>query len=124
MKQLTENFSDSEFLCKCGCVIPDELQDNLFLLVLNLQIIRDYIDQPISVSSGYRCVKHNRKVGGKPKSYHLSAMAADIKAKDYTPKELAKKIKELIDKKLILAGGLKAYTTFTHYDFRGKYVTW
>ena len=39
--QLSKNFKKSEFKCRDGSEVPDELMDNLKDLVENLQIIRD-----------------------------------------------------------------------------------
>ncbi len=47
-----------------------------------LQPIRDYINTPIKVNSGYRCEKLNKIVGGKPNSQHKLGEAADIIAHD------------------------------------------
>lgn len=47
-------------------------------LVVKLQIIRDTIDRPIIVGSGYRTKEHNKKIGGAKNSYHMKGMAADI----------------------------------------------
>ena len=122
--QLTKNFTLDEFKCKDGSQVPSELLDNVRELANNLQIIRDKLNKPIKITSGYRSKNHNAKVKGKPKSQHLLAKAADIKIDGMTPKEVASEIKKLMDSGLIKAGGLKAYANFTHYDIRGKYVTW
>lgn len=73
----TKNFSEKEFACKCcGQVkVSQELLDKL-------QIIRDEINLPITVTSGYRCEKHNKAVGGKENSQHLKGNAADITCSD------------------------------------------
>jgi uncharacterized protein YcbK (DUF882 family) len=46
-------------------------------LAEQLEYIRtDY--GPMHIASGFRCPKHNAAVGGKPNSYHLLGLAADI----------------------------------------------
>lgn len=51
----------------------------LSLLATNiLQPLRDAWGQPIVVSSGYRCEKLNKAVGGAKNSQHLFGEAADI----------------------------------------------
>lgn len=122
--ELTENFNLSEFKCKCGCAFPELLLLNVIELADNLQVIRDEINLPISVNSGYRCKPHNKKIGGKVKSMHLLAKAADIRVKGLTPLELRNIIKKLMNEGKIKKGGLKAYSTFVHYDIRGIYTTW
>jgi len=57
----------------------DEIIVNLKMLAEKvLQPIRDYINIPIKVNSGYRCEKLNKIVGGKANSQHLRGEAADI----------------------------------------------
>jgi len=43
-----------------------------------LDKIREEFNKPIKITSGYRTVKHNEKVGGKEKSSHLKGLAVDI----------------------------------------------
>lgn len=114
--QLTENFSIGEFACKDGTQVPDELKDNVLKLAQNLQVIRDTIGKPLQILSGYRSPAWNKKVGGKPRSFHMRAMAADLTVKDMTPKQLHKVILKLIDEKKIKNGGLGLYAGFVHYD--------
>jgi len=71
---LTQNFSKSEFACKCGCGF-----DNINVgLVNRLQVMRDIVGCPITVTSGCRCPKHNKEEGGAPESYHLKGEAVDV----------------------------------------------
>ena len=53
-ESLTKNFKISEFKCKDGTSVPDDLVDNVVLLCENLQALRDHIGKPIRVISGYR----------------------------------------------------------------------
>jgi uncharacterized protein YcbK (DUF882 family) len=48
------------------------------VLIDVLEDMRAYAGIPIQITSGYRCVKHNQEVGGKPSSAHLLGEAADI----------------------------------------------
>ena len=67
-------FSKSEFKCKC-CgenAINDKLIDML-------DIARGIVGVPFIVNSGYRCIYHNEKVGGRANSSHLKGLAVDIK---------------------------------------------
>jgi hypothetical protein len=45
-----------------------------------LQPLRDYLKVPIFVSSGYRCLRLNKAVGGACGSQHLTGEAADLQA--------------------------------------------
>lgn len=48
------------------------------LLLRKPNELRCKIQKPIIITSGYRCIAHNKKVGGVNTSYHLFGMAADI----------------------------------------------
>ena len=92
---LSINFKKSEFTCKCGAGIPNELMDNLRELVENLQIIRNKVEGPVHIVSGYRTTRYNRKIGGARKSQHLRAKAADIRASERSVEELYKIVLQL-----------------------------
>jgi uncharacterized protein YcbK (DUF882 family) len=75
-RKLTENFRENEFACKhCG-EIPDE--GISIRLVTGLQSLRDELEHPITIISGFRCSIHNHNVGGSSTSKHLDGIAADI----------------------------------------------
>ena len=58
--KLTKNFNLSEFTCKCGnCEIPPDVLGNIKILAEQLQIIRNRLNKPIKINSGYRCKYHN-----------------------------------------------------------------
>lgn len=123
--QLTENFHLSEFDCKDGTPVPDELLPNVKELAKNLQVIRDEIGQPLYISgSGYRTPEHNKKVDGAPKSQHLTASAADISSPGMSPEDLAAVIERLIIEERVKQGGIGVYAGFVHYDIRGKRARW
>ena len=44
-----------------------------------LEMMRISLGEPMVINSGYRCEKHNKKVGGAPNSAHLRGLAVDIK---------------------------------------------
>jgi hypothetical protein len=51
-------------------------------LIEKLERARDVAEVPFKINSGYRCLRHNKAVGGKPRSAHLSGEAVDIAADD------------------------------------------
>jgi hypothetical protein len=65
-RQITEQFAPSQ-----------EIIDNLKALTEQLQKIRDLVGV-IHVTSGYRCKRLNRIIGGAAKSQHIKGEAADI----------------------------------------------
>lgn len=122
--QLTKNFSLWEFRCKDGTDVPDEYLENVKELAENLQVLRDYIDKPIHVISGYRSPKYNRKIGGARRSQHMTAKAGDLIVKGMTPDEVKDAILQLIKEGKMKKGGIGLYTHFTHYDVRGFNRRW
>ena len=124
MTQLTKNFKLSEFRCRDGSDVPEELMENVVELAQNLQVLRDHIGKPINIISGYRSPSYNRKIGGARRSQHMSAKAADIKIKGLTPAEIKDIIVELVKSGEMKSGGIGLYTTFVHYDVRGRNARW
>jgi zinc D-Ala-D-Ala carboxypeptidase len=93
--QITENFSFYELtntshtaLLERNREFAETLKDNLNLLGILLQDIRDIIDKPITVSSGVRCPELNKKVGGTADSRHQKGLAADIQVKGMSAMEV------------------------------------
>lgn len=64
--------------------IPNDMNviRNLVRLSEFLQIIRNELQLPIIVNSGYRSKEVNESVGGVLSSYHVKGLAADIKCSD------------------------------------------
>tara|TARA_R110000824_G_scaffold322689_2_gene509639 strand:+ start:330 stop:746 length:417 start_codon:yes stop_codon:yes gene_type:complete len=122
--QLSKNFKKSEFKCRDGTAVPEELMQNLKELVDNLQIIRGYIKRPMHIISGYRTPKYNRRISGARKSQHMKAKAADIVVRGLKPKELREIIIDLIKEGKIKKGGVGLYRSFVHYDTRGFNARW
>lgn len=122
---LTKNFSLNEFACKDGTPVPKIYYNNVQMLANNLQILRDHLGVPVEITgSGYRTPSWNKKVGGVENSEHLTASAADINAKGYTPKQLGAVIEKLIKEGKMKQGGLGIYAGFVHYDIRGTKARW
>ena len=122
--KLTNNFSLWEFKCRDGTEVPDEYMENVKELAENLQVLRDYIQKPIIVISGYRSPTYNRKIKGARRSQHLFAKAGDLIVKGMTPDEVKEAIVYLIKEGKMKKGGVGLYTHFTHYDVRGFNRRW
>lgn len=128
--RLTNNFTLSEFNCKDGSKVPEKYMGNLQELADNLQVLRNFIEKPIMINSGYRSPNYNdvvlpsRGIKTAKNSFHKKAMASDIKVKGMTPKEVKEAIEFLILGGKMKQGGLKAYNTFVHYDVRGYKARW
>jgi hypothetical protein len=80
-----KHFIPREFTCACNglCDHPNVISIGL---VKKLDSIRHRIGMPVTIVSGTRCERHNRKVGGAPRSAHLAkdgvSYAADIHCPD------------------------------------------
>ena len=122
--QLTENFSLHEFDCNDGTPVPDGLLHNVEALAEQLQILRDYLKEPVRINSAYRHANYNKRIGGAPDSMHLRAMAADITVKSKTPKQVKAIIERLIKAKKLKFGGIGLYAGFVHVDIRQAYARW
>jgi len=104
--------------------MPDDVLENIKELAYHLQRLRDKLDKPIKINSAYRCVNHNRKIGGAKNSQHILGNASDIVVKDMKPIEVFNFVDKLQKLNMFKLGGLKAYNTFTHLDIRGYIARW
>lgn len=123
---ITEHFQYCEFDCHDKTPVPEIYYDNLKELCQNLEVLRLHVQRPINISSGFRTPEYNFKVGGKRKSQHLTASAADIYVKDLSPQALYEIIEYLINNGKMKEGGLGKYPhlTIIHYDIRGIKIRW
>lgn len=118
--RITRHFKLDEFHCRDGTEYPDEwLKYRLLPLCQQLELIRSHFgNRPISITSGYRTVTYNRKVGGVQHSQHIQGRAADIKVKGISARRVAGEIRELIRQGILQVTGLGSYHSFTHIDMR------
>ena len=71
----------------------EEIKKKLLILIDNcLEPIREIFGGPIIVSSGYRCEKLNKEVGGASDSQHMKGEAADLQPQSGSLKSLCKAI--------------------------------
>ena len=120
---LAPNLRVREFACGDGsdAVLIDQE------LVIVLQCIREHFGKPLHITSGYRTLTHNKKVGGSPKSQHLYGMAADIQVKNTPPEFVAQYAETLLPN----TGGFGLYPTksgrakgWVHVDVRKAKARW
>lgn len=86
-----EDFIRSEFACKCGCGYDDVDLG----LVTTLQALRYAVARPVVIISGCRCSEHNARVGGSPRSQHMTGRAADIHVRGMSSKQVEDVLKLL-----------------------------
>ena len=87
---ISPHFNLSEYACPCCHRVM--LHPRLLAKLVKL---RNVLERPVFITSGYRCSTYNRKVGGVVNSYHLIGLAADIKVKDVNLIELLGKAEEI-----------------------------
>lgn len=113
-RNITNHFKIKEFRCKDGSdqiMIEEEL-------CVKLEELRNKLNKPVQVLSGYRTKEYNKKVNGAEKSYHLTGSAADIKVKDTDVKLIA-----IVAAKVGFSG-IGVYDTFVHVDVRKDDYYW
>ncbi len=108
MPKISKHFTRAEVACKCGCGYDS--MDGETLMVADEA--RDFANEPITPSSGCRCSKHNKRVGGSENSQHPKARAIDLPVSN--PKALYKHL----CKKYPNQYGFGLYNTFVHVDTR------
>jgi len=124
MGDLNKYFNRSEFLCKgknchpsgkgnCGF---DTVDADLLSLVT---MVREYFNNPVTVTSGCRCAAYNERVGGVPSSQHKLGRAADIIVRGVEPDDVAEFLESMCE-----APGVGRYSTFTHVDSRTGKAWW
>jgi len=106
MTVLTEHFTVEEFedsdtaaRLRIDNSVPEELMKNLLATAKMLEKIREHLsfsidgEVPIRITSGFRCYKLNRTIGGSRNSHHMSAHAADWVAPGYgSPYQICTKL--------------------------------
>lgn len=138
--KLTENFSRSEFERSSTATrhgidnkIPTELMNNVTNLANVLEVVRLEINRKcvtskvLRITSGYRCKKLNRKIGGSKYSQHMKGEAADFVVPGMHPRVVFEIIKEnvcasLIDQCILEYGKWIHLSTKLDGDNRGEFL--
>ena len=114
---LTTNFNRAEFACHgLGCC--DHSAPVSIILVDALQQLRDAVGVPLTITSGFRCLKYNRRIGSEDTSQHPRGQAADVAIPEgWTVDQLAE-VAETIPE--FADGGIGRYyqKRFVHVDVR------
>ena len=116
--QLSPHFNVSEFQCKCGGAHETPIDENLVAMLEKLYAALDC--SAIIISSGYRCVKHDKAVGGNGGGYHTKGQAADICCYAKNGAVISSKIVCCTAQDLGFGGiaNINAAYTYTHVDVR------
>lgn len=122
-RRLAPDFKVRELRCRDGTdtVMVDET------LTVVLQCIREHFGKPVVITSGYRTVAHNAKVGGAKSSQHLLGRAADIRVQGVSVEDVAAYAESLMPD----WGGVGRYpvkagraTGWVHVDTRADKARW
>lgn len=121
MSFVTKNFHITELECPC---CQEFVRHEAFITAL--QRLREAMNIPFSINSGYRCAKHNRAVGGGRNSRHKKGAAVDISTIGWSGYDLFKFLKIATDKKIFhgQSTGVGIYPNFVHFDVRLKQTAW
>lgn len=115
-KKISSHFHSTEFKCKCGCgkiYIDEGLVNNLETLFSKLNASKCII------SSGYRCSKHDKNVGGNGYGQHTKGYAADCVYYDKNGKIIPAKIVVCVAYDLgIFKGMANINSNYVHLDIR------
>lgn len=122
--KLTKNFELKEFTSSptakkynISNTPPELVVENLKSLCEHiLQPIRDKVEKPVEINSGYRCLELNKKVGGVPTSQHVLGCACDFKIDGMTSYEIAEVVLEL----KLPFDQLILYPTFVHVSYSDR----
>lgn len=119
--QLSEHFTSQDFDCHCdqpiGCDWTYIDED----LITSLESLCKYMGGVLFVTSGFRCVFQNQACGGKPGSFHLTGMAADVKMAARTGQQIGL---AAISVQGFRNGGIGVAPEWAHLDVRGRPARW
>lgn len=90
---------------------PDQVENLRKLCVRLLQPLRESVNEPFIINSGFRNQELNKAVGGVPTSQHTKGQAADVRVKD--PRKLLARLLGLrldFDQAIL-------YPTFLHLSY-------
>ena len=115
--KLSKSFNVGEFACNDGSnvILIDPL------LVWILQNVRDHFGKPVHITSGYRTISYNAKVGGSSSdSLHTYGMAADFVVDGVKASTVQAYLEEIMPG----TGGIGKAANYTHVDTRAEKARW
>lgn len=117
MSKHFDKSTDKKITCSCcgtGDLVPE--------VYAVLELVRAYFNRPVTINSGYRCLKYNRSIGSNDRSQHPKGTAVDIRVKDIEPVE----VYEFLDETFPNTYGIGLYVdmNFVHTDVREVKARW
>lgn len=71
--------------------LSNEQLENLIVLMVKVNMLREEVGRPFNITSGYRSPEHNARIGGAKQSNHMRCAAVDIADADGSLKKLLMK---------------------------------
>lgn len=126
-KRYCKNFKPEEFRCECGgkycCGYPSYMKP---AMLQHIQKIRDYYNEPITVTCGLRDKTYNSKLGGSiQNSLHMQGLAVDFFQSGVTDplakrKKSIKYIKGLKNHHYTYGNGINSYGNSVSAPYMGN----
>ena len=114
--QVTLHFNTKEFHCKCNNPLCTYTLYSPILFEKLEELRISCGSRPLYITSGFRCINWNSKIGGVSKSKHTVGLACDVAHSKLFPQEIAYRAKE-IGFDFVYAG-----EGFAHLDLRSLLV--
>jgi len=109
---LWPNFSPNELASRGNGSLKVDID-----AIHKLQVMRDIVGRPMTITSAYRDPRHNARVGGAPRSMHKQGRAFDIALRGHNKEQLKQAAEEAG------FGGIAFARSFMHVD-NGRKRTW
>ncbi len=106
-----------EYECSCCFRLPPFFDEDRYIydeLFRTFETLRERYGEPIQITSGYRCPKYNKEVGGVTYSAHVFGMALDIACKNRDDLEVKRQL--LLNINPDVRMGLYYDRNFIHID--------
>jgi zinc D-Ala-D-Ala carboxypeptidase len=101
---ITEQFNPSHDVSECLSLLCKAI----------LEPLRTALGEPIHITSGYRCEKVNKKIGGAKNSQHVLGQAVDIHVKGLSIEDLYQFIRNL---RLPVDQCIQEFDTWVHVSY-------
>ena len=114
-----EVFSGDRKLGKNSIEPPEDIRQNLYACIEQLQFVRNIICKPIIITSAYRTPEWNKHEGGTLGSCHLKGLAIDSRA---VGMPLFKYYSTLLRYTTFNGYGYYRWKNFIHTDLRNSFL--
>jgi len=109
--------SEKEYRCPCCGSYPPDFFEKRHLyneIFKTFEGVRNLYGKPIRITSGYRCPKYNKQIGGARFSVHMWGLALDLHCDDINDMEYKAQLIRRVNPDVRM--GLYYDDTFIHMD--------